>query len=92
MFARAIVIVLDSVGIGELPDARLYEDHGSNTLGNIAAAVPLRIPNLAAMGLSTLTALHGVPARTTSFAMRCVKGSREHLLAGSTRRCARALT
>ena len=62
MFSRAIVIVLDSVGIGELPDARLYEDQGSNRLGNIAAAVPLRIPHLAAMGLSTLVALDGVAA------------------------------
>jgi phosphopentomutase len=61
VFARAIVIVLDSVGIGELPDAPLYEDQGSNTLGNIAAAVPLQIPHLAAMGLSKLVALSGVP-------------------------------
>ena len=36
VFSRAIVIVLDSVGIGELPDAALYGDEGSNTLGNIA--------------------------------------------------------
>ena len=62
MFARAIVIVLDSVGIGELPDAHLYEDQGSNTLGNVAAAVPLAIPNLAAMGLSQLVTLKNVPA------------------------------
>lgn len=60
MFARAIVIVLDSVGIGELPDAALYEDEGSNTLGHIAASVPLKIPNLAAMGLSRLLDLAGV--------------------------------
>ena len=62
MFARAIVIILDSVGIGELPDAALYEDQGSNTLGNIAAAVPLNIPTLAAMGMSRLVALKHVPA------------------------------
>ena len=61
MFARAIVIVLDSVGIGELPDAPLYEDQGSNTLGNIAARVSLNIPTLAGMGLSKLVALNGVP-------------------------------
>ena len=35
-FRRAIVIVLDSVGIGELPDAATYGDQGSDTLGNIA--------------------------------------------------------
>ncbi len=62
MFTRAIVIVLDSVGIGELPDAALYEDQGSNTLGNIAATVPLNIPTLAAMGLSRLVALRNAPA------------------------------
>ena len=61
MFARAIVIVLDSVGIGELPDAPLYEDQGSNTLGNIAAQAALEIPTLAAMGLSRLVPLNGVP-------------------------------
>jgi phosphopentomutase len=61
VFGRAIVIVLDSVGIGELPDAPLYEDQGSNTLGNIAAQVPLKIPTLAAMGVSRLIALKGIP-------------------------------
>ena len=62
MYARAIVIVLDSVGIGELPDAALYEDQGSNTLGNIAAAVPLNIPTLASMGMSRLVALRNAQA------------------------------
>ena len=67
MFSRAIVIVLDSVGIGELPDAALYEDQGSNTLGNIAAAGPLNIPTLAAMGLSRLVPLgHAPTARPTA--------------------------
>ena len=67
MFARAIVIVLDSVGIGELPDAPLYEDQGSNTLGNIAAAVPLDIPHLAEMGLAKLVKLKpaAAPLRCT---------------------------
>jgi phosphopentomutase len=67
VFARAIVIVLDSVGIGELPDAALYEDQGSNTLGNIAAQVPLNIPTLAAMGLARLVPLPGsAPAAATA--------------------------
>lgn len=61
MFSRVIVIVLDSVGIGELPDANLYGDEGSNTLGNIAAQVPLNIPHLAALGISRLVELNGVP-------------------------------
>jgi phosphopentomutase len=43
--------VLDSVGCGELPDASAYGDQGSNTLGNIARHVPLRIPHLRSLGL-----------------------------------------
>lgn len=71
MFERAIVIVLDSVGIGELPDAGVYGDEGSNTLGHIAAAVPLTIPTLASMGLPRLLPLTGIPkpaAPTAAFA------------------------
>ncbi len=61
-FKRAIVIVLDSVGIGELPDADAYGDLGSNTLGNISRQVRLNIPTLAALGLSRVVALQGVKA------------------------------
>jgi phosphopentomutase len=61
MFSRAIVIVLDSVGVGELPDAAAYGDEGSNTLGNLARRVQLKIPTLAALGLSRVVALPGVP-------------------------------
>ena len=49
---RVILIVLDSVGCGELPDARTYGDTGSNTLGNIARQVPLQIPALRRLGLA----------------------------------------
>ena len=52
-FRRVVVIVLDSVGIGELPDAARYGDVGSNTLGNIAKHVPLRLPALRALGLDS---------------------------------------
>ena len=54
---RAIVIVLDSVGIGALPDAGAYGDEGSDTLGHIASAVPLAIPTLRALGLGRVAAL-----------------------------------
>jgi phosphopentomutase len=54
---RAIVIVLDSVGIGELPDAAAYGDQGSNTVGNISAHVRLHLPTLAALGLTRLVSL-----------------------------------
>ena len=61
MFTRAIVIVLDSVGVGELPDAAAYGDQGSNTLGNIGRLVTLNIPTLAALGLARIVPLAGVP-------------------------------
>jgi phosphopentomutase len=56
-FTRAIVIVLDSVGIGELPDAGAYGDQGSNTLRNIARRIPLKLPTLRALGLDRLVDL-----------------------------------
>jgi phosphopentomutase len=56
---RAIVIVLDGVGIGELPDAAAYGDQGSNTLGNIARRVPLKLPTLRALGLGRVATLGG---------------------------------
>jgi phosphopentomutase len=59
--ARAIVIVLDSVGIGELPDASAYGDQGSNTLGNIASRVPLRVPTLRSLGLRRVAAIGDNP-------------------------------
>jgi phosphopentomutase len=58
-FSRAILIVLDSVGIGELPDASAYGDQGSNTLGNIARRVPLKVPTLRSLGLDRLVDLDG---------------------------------
>jgi phosphopentomutase len=58
---RVIVIVLDSVGIGELPDAAAYGDQGSNTLGNISAHVRLHLPTLSALGLSRLVSLRDQP-------------------------------
>ncbi|MGE5199043.1 MAG: phosphopentomutase [Rhodospirillaceae bacterium] len=60
-FRRVVVIVIDSLGVGELPDAAAYGDGGSNTLGNIAAQVPLRLPNLQALGLSRIVAVAGLP-------------------------------
>lgn len=54
---RVILIVLDSVGAGALPDAALYHDEGTNTLGHIAQMMPLHIPNLRALGLGHLPGL-----------------------------------
>ncbi len=57
---RAIVIVLDGVGIGELPDASAYGDQGSDTLGHIAEHVSLKLPNLRALGLGQVADLGGL--------------------------------
>lgn len=63
--ARVILIVLDSVGCGDAPDAPAYGDSGANTLQNIATAVGgLSLPNLAAMGLGNLTHIAGTPPST----------------------------
>lgn len=61
-FRRIIWIVLDSVGIGEMPDAAAYGDAGSDTLGNIARQRPLNLPNFAALGLGNIKPLTGIPA------------------------------
>jgi phosphopentomutase len=58
-FSRIIVIVMDSVGIGELEDAIEYGDEGSNTVGNIARQVPLQLPTLRQLGLDRLVDLGG---------------------------------
>lgn len=61
MFNRIIIIVLDSVGIGELPDAADYGDAGANTLGNIAKARGgLSLPALARLGLGCIAPIEGV--------------------------------
>ena len=62
-FERIFWIVLDSVGIGELPDAAEYGDVGRNTLGHIAESRPLKIPNLVRLGLANIAPLkHQTPA------------------------------
>jgi phosphopentomutase len=62
---RVIVIVLDSVGIGELPDAAAFGDVGSHTLGSMARVVGgLKIPNMEEMGLGNIAILDGVLPQT----------------------------
>ena len=59
---RVILIVLDSVGIGYLPDAHLYGDEGSNTLGHIAEFYPaIHIPNLINLGLGNIDSENALP-------------------------------
>ncbi len=60
---RVIWVVLDSVGIGEMPDAAEYGDVGRNTLGHIAESRALKIPNLVRLGLANIAPLkHLQPA------------------------------
>jgi phosphopentomutase len=56
-FERIIWIVLDSVGIGALPDAADYDDVGRDTLGHIAKSRPLALPNLLRLGLANIAPL-----------------------------------
>lgn len=59
---RVILIILDSVGVGALPDAAQYGDEGSDTLGNIARALGrLHLPHLQQLGLGNLHSILGVP-------------------------------
>lgn len=56
---RALLLVLDSVGIGDAPDAAEYGDAGANTLGHIFERMPdLRLPNLESLGLAELLPAH----------------------------------
>ncbi|MDP3026014.1 MAG: phosphopentomutase [candidate division Zixibacteria bacterium] len=58
---RVVLIVLDSCGVGELPDAFKYGDQGSNTLSNTAKAVDgLHLPNLQRLGLGNIASISGV--------------------------------
>jgi phosphopentomutase len=61
IFERVFVIVLDGVGIGELPDAAAYGDQGSNTLRNIGRHVALCLPTLEALGLGNIATVPGIP-------------------------------
>jgi phosphopentomutase len=60
---RVLVVVCDSWGVGDAPDAAAYGDEGSDTLANTADAVGgIRAPNLASLGLGSLTGIRGVEA------------------------------
>lgn len=61
-YQRVIWIVLDSVGIGEMPDAADYGDAGSDTLGHISQQRQLHLPNFTDIGLANIRPLEGLPA------------------------------
>src|SRR3954470_5648969 len=69
-FERIVWVVLDSVGIGEMPDAADYGDAGADTLGHIAGKTNLSLPHMAKLGLGNIRPLHGLnpdPAPSGAF-------------------------
>jgi phosphopentomutase len=62
MYQRIFLIVLDSLGIGEAPDAKDYNDLGSNTIGHIAESMDLNIPNLKSLGYGNIAPIKNVEA------------------------------
>lgn len=61
MINRVILIILDGIGVGALPDAAAYGDEGTHTLAHVAEAVGgLRVPNLEALGLGYVGDIVGV--------------------------------
>lgn len=68
-FQRVFLIVMDSVGIGELPDAAAFHDTGAHTLGHIAERVEgFALPHLASLGLGNIAPLHNIPAASNPLA------------------------
>ncbi|MGI1690195.1 phosphopentomutase [Thermoanaerobacter uzonensis] len=61
MLKRVILIVLDSVGVGELPDAYKFGDEGSNTLGHVTEKTGVELPNMGRLGLGNIIPLKSVP-------------------------------
>lgn len=63
-YKRIFLIVMDSVGIGEAPDAKKFGDEGSDTFGHIAEKMDgLQMPNMAKLGLSNIREIKGIPVQ-----------------------------
>jgi phosphopentomutase len=75
MINRVILLVIDSLGIGELPDAHIYGDGGSNTLGNLHKKTGLDIPNLIDLGLGNIPGVN--ISKNPTQPMGCFGKSRE---------------
>ena len=68
MKKRVFLIVLDSLGIGALPDAHLFGDEGANTLGSISSSKKFNIPNLIKLGLGNIDGVDCVPPTSYPYA------------------------
>jgi phosphopentomutase len=86
MGRRAIIVVLDGVGVGYAPDAAAFGDEGANTLGNTARAIGgLDVPNLEALGLGNVEEITGVPASSSphaSYGLMVERSAAKATLAG----------
>ena len=71
-YERVFIVVIDSLGIGSMPDADSFGDNGADTLGHIAETAGLRIPNLRRLGLANLRPLKGLPPCESSLGYRMV--------------------
>ena len=61
-YKRIFLIVMDSVGVGEMPDAALFGDKGANTIGNMSKVTNgIHLPTLGSFGYGNLTTIIGVP-------------------------------
>ena len=80
-FDRVFWVILDGVGAGELPDAGLYGDRGSNTLGNLSRAFhasqgrTIRLPNLSSWGIGNITPMDGVNPRPVGIGIQGANGA-----------------
>ncbi|MEO8072023.1 MAG: phosphopentomutase [Acidobacteriota bacterium] len=61
-FNRIVLMILDSAGIGEMPDAENWGDKGADTLGNILKSRKVNLPNLQKLGLGNIKSLENLPA------------------------------
>ncbi len=61
-FNRIVLMVLDSAGIGAMPDAPAWGDAGADTLGNVLKSRKVKLPNLQRLGLGNIRDLHEIPA------------------------------
>jgi len=87
---RVFLTVLDSMGIGELPDADKYNDEGSNTLGSICRSDKFSAPNMTAMGLFNIdgvTVKAGTPYPTAAYCRLAEKSKGKDTIIGHWEIC-----
>lgn len=71
-YQRVFLIVIDSLGVGAMPDAGKFGDEGADTLGHIAETAGLRIPNLRRLGLANLRPLPGLEPESHPLGCRMI--------------------